>query len=101
MDQVQGNFLIRRAQAETAMEMISPQSGINTVMQANMGDGKSLLIIPEALAVQTFESLVARLGSDDLHTLMSQCVAECGILCPARARRVTQINEHGAADTQR
>ena len=78
--QIQGNFLIRRAQAETAMEIMSPLSGENTVMQVNMGDGKSSVIIPiaaaaladgkqlvrvivpKALTVQMFELLVARLG---------------------------------------
>ena len=78
--QIQGNFLIRRDQAETAMEIMSPRSGENTVMQVNMGDGKSSVIIPiaataladgkqlvrvivpKALTVQMFELLVARLG---------------------------------------
>jgi hypothetical protein len=78
--QVQGNFLIRRAQAKTAMEIMSPRSGENTVMQVNMGEGKSSVIIPiaaaaladgkqlvrvivpKALTVQMFELLVARLG---------------------------------------
>ncbi|KAH0835817.1 hypothetical protein J3R83DRAFT_9676 [Lanmaoa asiatica] len=124
--QVQGNFLIRRVQAETAMEMISPRFGGNTVMQVNMGEGKSSVIIPiaaaaladgkqlirvivpKALTVQMFELLVDRLGGlanrpiyhlpfsrtpeydtdgkvislqiDDLRTLMSQCMAERGIL---------------------
>jgi len=108
------------------MEMISPQSGKNTVMQVNMGEGKSSVIIPivaaaladgkqlvrvivpKALTVQMFELLVARLGGltnrpiyhlpfsrtperncwgkvtslqiDDLHKLMSQCMAERGIV---------------------
>ena len=62
------------------MEMISPQSGENAVMQVNMGEGKSSVIIPivaaaladgkqlvrvvvpKALTVQMFELLVARLG---------------------------------------
>ncbi|KAF8555664.1 hypothetical protein OG21DRAFT_1496140 [Imleria badia] len=124
--QVQGNLLIRRTQADTAMEMISPQSGANTVLQVNMGEGKSSVIIPivattlangeqlvrvvvpKALTVQMFELLVARLGGltnrpiyhlpfsripkydysdkvislqiDDFHKLMSQCMAEHGIL---------------------
>ena len=78
--QIQGNFLIRRTQAETAMEIMSPQSGENTVMQVNMGEGKSSVIIPiaaaalangkqlvrvivpKALTVQMFELLVSRLG---------------------------------------
>ena len=108
------------------MEIMSPRSGENTVMQVNMGEGKSSVIIPitaavladgkqlvrvivpKALMVQMFELLVARLGGltnrpiyhlpfsrtpeyddyrklitpqiDDLHKLMSQCMAERGIL---------------------
>jgi hypothetical protein len=78
--QIQGNFLIRRAQAETAMEIMSLQSSENTVMQVNMGEGKSSVIIPiaaaaladgkqlvrvvvpKALTVQMFDLLLARLG---------------------------------------
>ena len=59
---------------------MSPRSGQNTVMQVNMGEGKSSVIIPiaaaaladgkqlvrvvvpKALTVQMFELLVARLG---------------------------------------
>ena len=123
--QIQGNFLIRRAQAETAMEIMSPRSGENSLMQVNMGEGKSSVIIPitaaaladgkqlvrivvpKALTVQMFDLLVSRLGwltnrpiyhlpfsrtpeydryrvislqIDDLHKLMSQCMAEHGIL---------------------
>ena len=62
------------------MEIMSPQSGENTVMQVNMGEGKSSVIIPiaaaaladgkqlvrvivpKALTVQMFELLVSRLG---------------------------------------
>ena len=108
------------------MEIMSPRSGENTVMQLNMGEGKSSVIIPiaaaaladgkqlvrvivpKALSVQMFELLVARLGGltnrpiyhlpfsrnpeyyrfgrvirlqiDDLHKLMSHCMAERGIL---------------------
>ena len=123
--QIQGNFLIRRAQAETAMEIMSPRSGENSLMQVNMGEGKSSVIIPiaaaaladgkqlvrivvpKALTVQMFDLLVSRLGwltnrpiyhlpfsrtpeydryrvislqIDDLRKLMSQCMAEHGIL---------------------
>ena len=105
------------------MEIMSPQSGENTVMQVNMGEGKSSVIIPiaaaaladgeqlvrvivpKALTIQMFNLLVTCLGGltnrpiyhlpfsrtpdhygrvslqiDDLHRLMSQCMAERGIL---------------------
>ncbi|KAN0080270.1 hypothetical protein V8E55_009836 [Tylopilus felleus] len=78
--QLQGNFLVRRVQAEVATEMISPRSGSNTAMQLNMGEGKSSVIVPivvavladgsqltrvivpKALTAQMFNLLVDRLG---------------------------------------
>ncbi|KAF8132556.1 hypothetical protein EV363DRAFT_1328807 [Boletus edulis] len=83
--QIQGDFRIRSIQAEIATEMISPQSGENTVMkntvmQVNMGEGKSSVIVPisaaaladghqlvrvivpKALAAQMFDTLVRCLG---------------------------------------
>ncbi|KAG9309802.1 hypothetical protein JVU11DRAFT_10178 [Chiua virens] len=80
MVQLQGNFFIRRVQAEVANEMISPSSGENTAMQLNMGEGKSSVIapivvvaladgdqlvrviVPKALTAQMFQILVDRLG---------------------------------------
>ncbi|KIJ64287.1 hypothetical protein HYDPIDRAFT_90985 [Hydnomerulius pinastri MD-312] len=78
--QLEGNFLIRRVQANVASEMISPQSGQNTSMQLHMGEGKSSVIVPiaaaaladgeqlvrvvvpKALTAQMFQLLVDRLG---------------------------------------
>ncbi|KAF8834660.1 hypothetical protein BDN67DRAFT_873396, partial [Paxillus ammoniavirescens] len=78
--QLEGNFLVRRIQAEIASEMISPQSGENTALQLNMGEGKSSVIVPisvaaladgsqlvrvvvpKALRWQMFQLLVDRLG---------------------------------------
>ncbi|KAF8434572.1 hypothetical protein L210DRAFT_3649069 [Boletus edulis BED1] len=44
--QLQGDFLIRRVQADVAKEIISPLSAKNSVMQVNMGEGKTSVIIP-------------------------------------------------------
>ena len=44
--ELENNFLIRPAQVRTAREMISPRSGTNSVMQLNMGEGKSSVIVP-------------------------------------------------------
>ncbi|KAF8127616.1 hypothetical protein EV363DRAFT_1452213 [Boletus edulis] len=78
--QLQGNFLVRRVQAEIANEMITPRSGNNTAMQLNMGEGKSSVIVPisvvaladgtqlvrvivpKALTAQMFHLLADRLG---------------------------------------
>ena len=110
------------------MEIIFPRSGENTMMQVNIGEGKSSVIIPiaaaaladgkqlvrvvvpKALTVQMFETLVVRLGGlanrpiynlpfsripeydhwhsgmvislhiDDLHQLMQRCMVERGII---------------------
>lgn len=44
--EIENNFLIRPVQAEVAFEMMNPKSGANTVMQLNMGEGKSSVILP-------------------------------------------------------
>ncbi|KAI6026989.1 hypothetical protein EDC04DRAFT_3143070 [Pisolithus marmoratus] len=78
--QLDGDFLVRRVQADVTLEMITPHSGQNTVLQLNMGEGKSSVIVPaaasvladgnqlvrvvvpKALASQMFHLLVDRLG---------------------------------------
>ncbi|KAI6110733.1 hypothetical protein EDD17DRAFT_1828231 [Pisolithus thermaeus] len=78
--QLDGDFLLRRVQVDITLEMIAPHSGKNTVLQLNMGEGKSSVIVPatasvlgdgrklvrvvvpKALASQMFHLLVDRLG---------------------------------------
>ncbi|QRV92773.1 kinase-like protein [Ceratobasidium sp. AG-Ba] len=44
--QIEGNFSARSVQTQVAREMISPSSTTNTVLQLNMGEGKSSVIVP-------------------------------------------------------
>ncbi|EKD21257.1 hypothetical protein MBM_00370 [Drepanopeziza brunnea f. sp. 'multigermtubi' MB_m1] len=44
--ELENNILIRPEQAQIATEMISPSSGSNSIMQLNMGLGKSSVIVP-------------------------------------------------------
>ncbi len=44
--EIENNILIRQVQAQTAGEMISPSSGTNSILQLNMGEGKSSVIVP-------------------------------------------------------
>ncbi|QRV77955.1 hypothetical protein RhiJN_05970 [Ceratobasidium sp. AG-Ba] len=44
--QIDSNFGIRTIQTQVACEMITPSSGSNTVLQLNMGEGKSSVIVP-------------------------------------------------------
>lgn len=78
--EIENNQLIRQAQVQIAMEMIRPSSGNNSVLQLNMGEGKSSVIVPivaatlangkelarvlvlKPLANQMFHLLVRKLG---------------------------------------
>ncbi|KAI4721480.1 hypothetical protein E4T48_02363 [Aureobasidium sp. EXF-10727] len=44
--EIENNITIRPLQAKVAKEMMSPSSGSNSVMQLNMGEGKSSVIVP-------------------------------------------------------
>ncbi|KAG9568088.1 hypothetical protein KCU71_g3382, partial [Aureobasidium melanogenum] len=44
--EIENNITIRPLQAKVAKQMINPSSGANSVMQLNMGEGKSSVIIP-------------------------------------------------------
>lgn len=57
--EVENNLLIRPVQAQVAQEMISPSSGKNSIMQLNMGEGKSSVIVPiVAAALANGEKMV-------------------------------------------
>ena len=49
--EIENNILIRPDQCIVAKAMISPESGLNSVLQMNMGQGKSSVIIPMIAAV--------------------------------------------------
>lgn len=49
--EIENNITIRPIQAEVAMEMIAPKSGENSLLQLNMGEGKSSVILPMVIAV--------------------------------------------------
>ncbi|KAL8968995.1 MAG: hypothetical protein Q9197_004578 [Variospora fuerteventurae] len=44
--EIENDLLVRPVQARVALEMIEPSSCANTLMQLNMGEGKSSVIIP-------------------------------------------------------
>lgn len=48
--EIENNILIRQVQAQIAREMISPASSANSIMQLNMGEGKSSVIVPMVAA---------------------------------------------------
>ena len=44
--EIEGKLRIRRVQSDIAMDMIDPPQALNAVMQLNMGEGKSSVIVP-------------------------------------------------------
>ncbi|KAI0122664.1 hypothetical protein F4814DRAFT_217495 [Daldinia grandis] len=78
--EIDSDFLIRAEQVDVACAMIAPKSGQNSVLQMNMGKGKtscivpmviavladgknlSRLIVPKALLMQTAQTTQSRLG---------------------------------------
>ena len=49
--QIDGDFLIRPIQQKVALAMISPSSMNNSLLQLNMGEGKSSVVIPLVVSV--------------------------------------------------
>ena len=58
--ELENNILIRGEQAQIAQQMISPMSGLNSIMQLNMGLGKSSVIVPIAAAILADGKKLAR-----------------------------------------
>ncbi|CAE7230403.1 unnamed protein product, partial [Rhizoctonia solani] len=58
--QIDGNFGARAIQRQVAQEMISPSSGSSTVLQLNMGEGKSSVIVPIIAAALADSSRLVR-----------------------------------------
>ena len=59
--EIDSNFLIRPEQIEVAHAIISPASGRNSVLQMNMGQGKTSSIVPMAMAILGNKKKLARL----------------------------------------
>jgi hypothetical protein len=59
--EVENNIQIRQEQAQIAREMMSPSSGCNSVMQLNMGLGKSSVIVPIAAAALADKTRLVRI----------------------------------------
>ncbi|KAK2606446.1 hypothetical protein QQS21_003139 [Conoideocrella luteorostrata] len=56
--ELESGFMVREVQAKIAAEMRQPSTGQNAVMQLNMGEGKSSVIVPMVAASLADESLV-------------------------------------------
>lgn len=59
--EIESNMQIREEQATVAFEMISPKSGQNSVLQMNMGQGKTSVIMPMVAAVLADGNSLTRL----------------------------------------
>ncbi|KAF2647966.1 hypothetical protein K491DRAFT_722967 [Lophiostoma macrostomum CBS 122681] len=59
--EIDGNILIRPEQVDVAHAIIAPTSGQNSVLQLNMGKGKTSCIVPMAMAILSDGKQLARL----------------------------------------
>ncbi|XP_044715964.1 P-loop containing nucleoside triphosphate hydrolase [Hirsutella rhossiliensis] len=59
--EIESNLLIRREQVEVANAIISPPSSANSVLQLNMGKGKTSCIVPMVVAVLADSKQLCRL----------------------------------------
>ncbi|PSR97798.1 hypothetical protein BD289DRAFT_403463 [Coniella lustricola] len=59
--EIEANILIRRKQIAVARQIISPESQANSVLQLNMGQGKTSCIVPLAIAILADQSRLVRL----------------------------------------
>lgn len=59
--EVDSNILIRHEQIDVAHAIISPQSGSNSVLQMNMGKGKTSCIVPMTIAILANKKQLSRL----------------------------------------
>ncbi|KAI1137706.1 hypothetical protein F5Y05DRAFT_58721 [Hypoxylon sp. FL0543] len=73
--EIEGNITIRPVQEQIAMSMRSPETGGNAVMQLNMGEGKSSVIVPMVAAALADGSRLVRVivgkpQSNQMHQLL-------------------------------
>lgn len=59
--EIDANMQIRADQVTVALEMISPNSGANSVLQMNMGQGKTSVIMPMVACVLADKHMLTRL----------------------------------------
>lgn len=109
--EIENGILIRDEQAKIAREMISPSSGLNSVMQLNMGQGKSSVIVPitaasladstqlvrvivlKPLAMQMFQLLAKKLGGLLNRRVFYMPISRSLALNATKARQIHDLYE--------
>ena len=59
--EVENNLTIRKTQVDVALNILRPESGQNSLLQLNMGEGKSSVIVPMVVCSLADGNLAARL----------------------------------------
>lgn len=81
--EVESGILIRKVQAEIAEQMKYPVGDHNAVMQLNMGEGKSSVIVPIAAAAMADGTQLVRVvvGKPQSKQMLQMLVSKVGGLC--------------------
>lgn len=107
--EIENNIMIRQVQAQIAHEMISPSTGMNSILQLNMGQGKSSVIVPivaaaladgkklvrvvvlKSLATQMLHVLLSKLGGILNRRIFHMPISRSTILDMSKAKQIYQI----------
>ncbi|RKU49507.1 hypothetical protein DL546_008613 [Coniochaeta pulveracea] len=84
--EIEGGILVRKVQADIGAQMLNPAGGHNAVMQLNMGEGKSSVIIPMIAAVSADGSILVRVvvGKAQSKQMLEILISMVGGLCNRR-----------------
>lgn len=84
--EIESGILIRPVQAQIAASMMNPETGSNAVMQLNMGEGKSSVIVPLLSAALADGSQLVRVivGKPQSKQMYSMLVSKLGGLLDRR-----------------
>lgn len=90
LQEIEGNVMIRPAQYQIASKMIHPPANRNSVMQLNMGEGKSSVIVPMvatdlATPNRLIRVMVLKAQSKQMRDML---LAKLGALCGRAIRQI-------------
>ncbi|KAF2007622.1 hypothetical protein P154DRAFT_593169 [Amniculicola lignicola CBS 123094] len=98
--EAESGIMIRKVQEEIASEMRSPPNNQNSVMQLNMGEGKSTVIVP-AVAVDLADGSRVIVGKSQSRQMFQMLVSKLGCLLNRRIyhmpfSRALKLKQHDA-----
>jgi hypothetical protein len=102
--EIESGILVRKVQADIGAQMMNPVGSRNAVMQLNMGEGKSSVIVPMVAAALADGSRLVRVivGKAQSKQMLQTLVSKLGGLCNRRIyhMRFTRSLKLGASEVE-